>query len=558
MKRLIERVEVNMEELYVLLERAKTAPLTEAECATIKGALETLGYLTQLIEDRNTTLRKLRQIIFGASTEKMRDLLKRNPEIPPSEQDDRSGPKNGDSSEGSGEKPQTGRKPKGHGRNGAGVYTGATKIKVEHESLNPGDTCPGCAKGKLYASVKPGFLVRIVGQAPVGARVYEIEKLRCNLCLEIFTAKTPEGVGDEKYDATSGSMIALLKYGSGVPFNRLENLQGSLEIPLPASTQWDIVQEVANDVAPAHNELIRQAAQGEVLHNDDTTAKILALMKDRDSQEEPGEKSKDDSQRTGIFTTGIVSISEGRKIALFFTGQKHAGENLSDVLAQRAADLGPPIQMCDALSRNPPGDFEVLLANCNAHGRRKFVDVFGSFPAECRYVIEILAEVYRNDAHARKQGMSPAERLAFHQSGSGPLMASLEKWLDEQITESKVEPNSGLGKAISYLKNHWEKLTLFLRVPGAPLDNNICERALKRAILHRKNALFFKTVNGAHVGDIFMSLIHTCELSGANPFEYLTELQRNTGELVLNPKDWMPWNYRETLNRNRPDALSDS
>ena len=137
-------------------------------------------------------------------------------------------------------------------------------------------------------------------------------------------------------------------------------------------------------------------------------------------------------------------------------------------------------------------------------------------------------------------------------------MASLEKWLDEQSTEHKVEPNSDLGKAISYMTNHWAKLTLFLRVPGAPLDNNICERVLKKAILHRKNALFFKSVNGAHVGDIFMSLIHTCELSGANPFDYLTELQRNAGELVLNPKDWMPWNYRETLNRNRPAALSDS
>lgn len=552
MMRPIGRVEVNMEELEALLERAKAAPLSEADYARLKSVLETLGYLTHLLEDRKTTIQKLRQLLFGASTEKTRNALKKDPDETATKTGDKDGQEHRSPPKGPGSEPQpeSGKKPKGHGRNGAGSYTGATKVKVGHQSLKPGDACPECRKGKVYASVQPAFLVRIIGQAPIGATVYEIEKLRCNLCLEVFTAPAPEGVGEDKYDATSGSMIALLKYGSGVPFYRLEHLQGSLGIPLPASTQWDIVREVAGIVDPAHKELIRQAAQGEVLHNDDTTVKILALMKDRPPGEESAEESGDDPERTGVFTSGIVSTREGRKIALFFSGHKHAGENLADVLAHRASELGPPIQMCDALSRNLPEEFEVILGNCTAHGRRKFVDVAGSFPAECRYVLETLAEVYRNDALAREQGMSPGERLALHQARSGPLMDELEKWLKDQIAERKVEPNSGLGKAISYMKNHWKKLTLFLRVPGAPLDNNICERALKKVILHRKNALFFKTTNGAHVGDLFMSLIHTCELSGVDPFGYLTELQRHAGELSLNPQNWMPWNYRETLERS--------
>ena len=106
-----------------------------------------------------------------------------------------------------------------------------------------------------------------------------------------------------------------------------------------------------------------------------------------------------------------------------------------------------------------------------------------------------------------------------------------------------------MGKAISYLLRHWQALTLFLREKGAPLDNNVCERALKKAILNRKNALFYKTLNGAQVGDLFMSLIHTCELNGVNPFDYLTELQRHCSEVERTPADWMPWNYRNTLNR---------
>jgi len=548
----IERVDINQEELDALLERARIGPLSEEDCAKLRGVIETLSYLTDLLEDRKTTIQKLRQILFGASTEKTSNLVKTGAAQSPTEGAQAEGGRTatpGPAGE-PGAKPAD--KPKGHGRNGALSYTGATKIKISHESLQSGDRCPKCQKGKVYASVAPRRLVRIVGQAPLGAKVYEMESLRCNLCLEIFTAQTPEGVGEKKYDETSGSMIALLKYGAGFPFYRLEHLQGSVGIPLPASTQWEIVHEVAGIVEPAQGELIRQAAQGEVLHNDDTTMKILALMKEAKANREETD-SEEGLERKGIFTSGIVSIVGGRKIALFFTGHKHAGENLSDILAQRASELGPPIQMCDALSRNVPEEFEVLLGNCTVHGRRKFVDVFANFPEECRYVLETLRDVYRNDAVAKERGMTARERLAFHQTHSGPLMEALEKWLKDQIAEQKTEPNSGLGKAISYWKNHWKALTLFLYVPGAPLDNNVCERGLKKAILHRKNAMFFKTTSGAHVGDIFMSLIHTCELSGADPFDYLTQLQRHAEDLSRNPKDWMPWNYRETIERIRGD-----
>jgi hypothetical protein len=317
---------------------------------------------------------------------------------------------------------------------------------------------------------------------------------------------------------------------------------------LPASTQWEIVAETAQWIEPAYQELIQQAAQGEVLHNDDTTMKILSLLGESQPREPSDEKSEAQSEdRTGIFTSGIVSTRAGQRIALFFTGRKHAGENLASVLARRAQELGPPIQMCDALSRNLPKTFQTVVANCIAHGRRKFVEVVAKFPEECRYVLETLGEVYRNDAVCREQGMSADERLGYHQAHSAPLMKALEKWFAEQFAERKVEPNSGLGQAITYMQNHWTKLTLFLRQAGAPLDNNLCERGIKKAILHRKNALFYKTENGAHVGDLFMSLIHTCQLCGANPFQYLTKLQEHGEDVARGPQQWLPWNYQETL-----------
>jgi len=526
----IQRIEVGMNELESLLERARTSPLDEKDCAKIRAVFETYLYLTDLLEDKATTIDRLRKILFGSSSEKTRDVIPQTPVAPPVAAPD-------------GAEPTASKRP-GHGRNGADAYHGAEKIPVPHESLKSGDQCSDCKKGKMYEVAQPGVLVRIVGQAPVQARVYELQKLRCNLCGKVFTAQAPEGVGAEKYDATSGSMIALLKYGSGLPFNRLEGLQGNLGIPLPASTQWDMVHATARKLASAYEELIRQAAQGEVLHNDDTTMKILALMGKRAQHEALAE---DTPQRKGMFTSGIVSTKEGRTIALFFTGRHHAGENLAEVLAHRAAALGPPIQMCDALSRNLPGELKTLLGNCLAHGRRQFVDVIEHFPEECRYVLETLGKVYKNDEVARERNLSPQERLQFHQAESGPLMEELKRWLSRQFEERRVEPNSGLGEAISYMLRHWEKLTLFLRKPGAPLDNNICERALKLAILHRKNALFYKTENGAHVGDLFMSLIHTCRLGGIDSFDYLTELQRHAAELASDPAKWMPWNYREML-----------
>lgn len=493
-----KRVDVNLKELDQIIDHAREAPLSESESEKLKEALHALAGMLPV----------------PRSTEKTSAVLP--PTDPPQK--------------------QAKEKPTGHGRNGASSYTGAKKVAVPHPILHTGDHCPGCEKGKVYPQKEPRTLVRVVGQAPLAATVYELDRLRCNLCGEVFTAPEPEGVGPEKYDETTAAMIALLKYGSGLPFYRLEKLEHLLGIPLPASTQWEIAEEEAEVIKAARDELIRQAAQGEVLHNDDTGMRVLSMVRE----------ASDD--RTGVFTSGIVSTQEGRQIALYFTGRQHAGENLRDVLQHRVKDLAPPIQMCDALSRNTPklsDGAEILLANCLAHGRRQFVDIAANFPEPCRYVLETLGEVYKYDAQARQGKLSPTERLALHQQHSDPLMKKLHQWLEAQFALKQVEPNSGLGSAINYLLRHWKGLTVFLREAGAPLDNNICERALKRAVLHRKNALFYRTLHGSEVGDLFMSLIHTCELAGANPFDYLTELQRHARELANNPSAWMPWNYLE-------------
>ena len=527
-----QRQDLQLEELQAIIEQTASGPLSKEDRDKLKAVAETLAFLMLELKTRGASIRRLRNLLFGSGTEKTSAVVGRHcgkgaskPEKKTSDE-----PK----------KPR-----KGHGRNAASAYTGAEKVKISHSSLKGGDACPKCEDGKAYAMSEPKELVRITGMTPLHAVVYETERFRCNLCGTVFTAEIPPELGEEKYDETAASMIALLKYGCGVPFYRLERLQKGLGIPMPSSTQWEISERAADLITPAHEELIRQAAQGEVLYNDDTTCKILDLTKRREQEKADG---KSDG-RTGVFTTGIVSVGEGHQIAVFFSGDQHAGENLSDVLAQRAAELSAPIQMCDGLSRNVPTEYETILASCTAHARRKFVDVVQNFPEPVRHVLEEIGKVYHNDSIARKGGMSPEERLRFHQAESGPVMDELEEWLEEQIEEHKVEPNSGLGEAIGYMRKHWGELTLFLREEGAPLDNNICERGLKKAILHRKNALFYKTENGARVGDLFMSLIHTAELCSVDPFAYLTDLQLHHREMSLNPAEWMPWNWRETLTR---------
>ena len=536
----IERIDISISELESIIERSKAEPLSEQDCEQLRLVLQTLYFLTQELEKKHVSVKRLKQMLFGAATEKLRnvidDALKQNDKQQEKESNCQSDKQS-----------KNNEKPRGHGRNGADAYTGSEKVTISHQTLKPGDSCPDCHKGTVYETNEPGRLVRVTGQAPINATVYELQKLRCNLCSRVFTAAAPAEVGDEKYDAESASMIALLKYGSGVPFNRLERLQGNLGIPLPAATQWDILSDCAAVFVPIHKALIIAAAAGKVVHNDDTSMKILHPPPALNDSDKADCDKKTSSERKGIFTSGIVAVDDEHRVALFFTGRKHAGENLADVLKHRASELAPPIQMCDALSRNMSEDFKAIVGNCLAHGRRRFTDVIENFPSQCRYVLELLGHVYKNDELTHERKLSDDDRLIFHQSHSKALMDELQKWLKEQLDEKKVEPNSSLGEAICYMLRHWEKLTLFLRQPGAPLDNNICERALKKAILHRKNAYFYKTVNGARVGDLFMSLIHTCELNGANPFDYLTQVQKHAETIALCPADWMPWNYKQTL-----------
>ena len=563
------RVDISAADLQAIIDQARDRMLSPKELTLLSAAVDTLTVLTQQLEAADVTVGRLRRLLFGPQSEKTRDVVDSaatdaGEESAAGEGDEAAvesadpvavdtqattEPANGDGSDAAEGEKEEKKTRKGHGRRGAKSYTGAERQACPHGVLQHGDRCPDCLKGKVYTQKKPAVLVRVHGVAPLDATVYELERLRCNLCGTMFTAEAPADVGDTKYDETAAAMLALLRYGCGLPMNRIEKLGENLGIPMPSGTQWDVVAAAAAACEPVWNVLIQLAATGQVVHIDDTHCQVLDL-----DQQILDEIKRGVDGRTGIFTTGVLSTVGSRRLALFFTGRDHAGENLAKMLEQRSKSLDPPIVMCDALSRNTSPGFEAIVANCMAHARRKHVDVAESFPAEVAHILEVLGAVYKHDAEAREKKLSPKERLQYHQERSGPLMAQLESWLQAQFTEKKVEENSTLGKAIKYMQKHWSKLTLFLRREGAPLDNNICERLLKKAILHRKNSLFYKTENGAKVGDQFMSLIHTAELSQVNPFEYLVALLRHADAVAAAAGDGLPWTYAATLARIKAEV----
>jgi hypothetical protein len=495
----------------------------------VQGLLQTLQWLMGVIEQKTYSLGRLRRLLFGSKTEKASNLF------------------GGGRSKGKNPK---GTRRKGHGRKPAKAYPGAKVLPIAHEDgLCAGALCSKCLKGKLR-ELTPMRLIRIAAQPMITALIHEMQRLRCALCGAVFTARAPAEAAQGKYDSSVGVMLAISRYGMGVPMYRTAKWQEHFGVPLAASTQWELIESVVKAPQAVYEALEVHAGSGQLIHSDDTTMRIQELARQREQADADDNSGKD--KRTGCFTTGIVAQVAGRQVALFVTGARHAGENLDEVLKHRPQHLERPLHMSDGLSRNESKEFQTILCNCLAHARRNLVDITENFPEECQYIIESLGKVYRHDAQAKELGLGDLDRLAFHREHSQPVMEELKKWMDERMDQKKVEPNSGLGQAIEYMRKRWDRLTRFLSVPGAPLDNNIVERALKTAILHRKNSMSYKTFRGAKVGDVFMSLIHTCALNRINPFDYLRALHRNAEAARAAPSEWFPWNHQQALAALKP------
>lgn len=512
--------ELTEEELEGLYQRIEANKLTKEDADSIKNLIKFSLWIQKKFKETGITLSKLKSLLFGSKSEKSE---KRNDE------DGDSGGNKGNNEEDSKnlEKSSKPKKAKGHGKMSHEEYKNARKETIEHESYKAGDKCPLECNGTLY-NIEPGIIMRIYGQSEADVVKYEVEKLRCSSCLQVFCADT-ENAGDEKYDEEFKSILATRKYFAGMPLYRQEQYFKMQGVPLSDSTQWDLIEEVGDAAYPVFLCLEKLAANGKIVYQDDTKYKILNLSKEKDSD------------RSGVYTTNLTVETDKNTIVLYYTKNKHAGENLEELLKLRTVK-DKIIKMSDALSSNNV-ETGTVECNCLVHARRKFVEIMDYWPNEASYVIELIQKIYKNESEVKKKKMNDDERLLYHQKHSFLVMQEYKRYIEELFIKNKIEPNSSFGAAINYSLNHWDNLIRFLSVPGAPIDNNESERNLKIPIRTRKNSLFYYNLHGALIGSMLTSIIATCLAAGVNAIKYLTELQKNRKKVLKDPEAWMPWNY---------------
>jgi transposase len=523
-----EPFHVDEAELQALTERVALKKIDEGDWELLHHYLILFFKLSAILRYGKIRIKKLSHLLFGKRTEK------ENKKNPPKGGPDQPASFGGspqassENKEADKEKPSANERTddgkKGHGRRPVSDYQNAETVVCSLCHNKPGDICPACKRGRLR-KIPSSVTIRFTGNPPVTAKKTEQEQARCNTCGQIFKAELPAGISDEKYDASAKTSIVINKYDNGTPFYRLGKQQAQQLVPLAPSVQWELVEDSANVLFPVFLELRRQMAGSDLIFIDDTWQLVL----------EAGKRQQ---------MTGIVARIGEQWATLYEVGPEAAGKKVAELFQLRPPGLPPPLQMSDALAGNQQDIIQVIVLLCLVHCRRHFFEIKEFYPEVCNPVLEAIRQVYGHEKEIKDLHLNANDRLAYHQEHSLPLLERMKAWLLLQKEQHFIEPNSPLGKAVNYLQKHWDGLTGFCKYPGAPIDNNEIERALKAAITMRKNSYFFKTAHGADVGCLLMSMIRTASQAAVSPFAYIETLLRHRTELRKNPGLWMPWNYQ--------------
>lgn len=438
---------------------------------------------------------------------------------------------------------------KWNGKNSFENYKDASTTRLHPENVCSGDECPCCHKGKMYES-EDRKLLQFTGNRPVEVSRYLKTVYRCNNCGYMVA----NNKNIEKWTNSSRSSIILQRI-YGMPFYRLSQIQTLSGVPISCSTLWEQYLYTWNEggAREIFGWLLGTLAECKDFKIDDTSAKILSVIKDNKLLKEQGKKKG----RSCYSTTICSKTASGEVIILYLTGNKHAGENIGNILKIRQDQTSSITIMRDASSNNNPVLREeeykwllnlITIINCLAHGQRKFVELEQFYPEECGYFLEQTGGIYHNEHQCNNMNLSLEDKLKYHQEHSAKYISNVYNKIDQLFNEKKVEPNSKLGQAIRYWINNKAGLTQFLKVPLESLDNNWAERSLKTLILQRKNSLFFKTIDSAVVHSGMTSIVKTCSENSINAFKYLNWLQDNCTKAKKDPIRYTPFAYTKYMN----------
>jgi hypothetical protein len=337
--------------------------------------------------------------------------------------------------------------------------------------------------------------------------------------------------------ASANTYVAFMRFIMGMANYRLAKMQALMGMPLPASTQHKMMEQVYLAIKPIFELLKDRLVEATLVHTDDTRMKILAWCH---GQGPPG--ASGENRSVADATALIADLVDGHTVVAFQTDQWTSGRLAFTYLKDRDATT-ECIVMADAAATNAQVDVipGVIRVVCMDHARRKFFDLLNDHPEDIEWVLAQYAEIYGNDKHCKTEKLSHEERMRYHQAHSAGYMATLKVWMQEKQEHLAGHPNEPLGKAINYSLNNWTLLSEFLYTPGAPLSNARCEREVKKLIVHRKNSLFYRNQRGANIGSVIQSVICTCQQNNVNPIEFLNLVQRESSLVQKDPARYLPW-----------------
>jgi transposase len=544
--------EITLKEAKALTERVtealhKDEAVTGKDLALLRSAMDTWVTIAAELLDGHMSLRRLREILGAPAPA---------PGQPSTKEDNVETKSDDAQTEGEAAPPdaQDDKKRNAHhpGRRSAKDHPEAEAFVHEHPTHHSGQRCDeaGCS-GRLYHFKKDGefrTLLRISGGAPLRAETHQFKDLRCNQCGKVYAVPAPKALSDDgpaeqMYGFSATATVALYKYLGGTPWYRQGKLQNHLGLDVSPSTQWDLCEALANAAFPLYAKMQKLAAAFPLFFADDISFPILS---EKDGEIKKRRSTGKDVHRDGCHSSCIIADDQaGRRLVLFKTGIIHAGEWMDLLLSQRPSGLSPPLYMADRSTSNPVTVTATIELACNAHLRNRFDELRNRHKLLTGRVLDLYKKVYK--VAAASGAMPAAARLAHLQKEATPLMDKIFAIARSELGQHYTEPNSQLGKAFQYALNHEPELRGFLKYPGAPLDNNLCESMLSRVDMLRRNAWFYKNMVGAWVSDVIMSLGQTAKLVDANPYNYYLQILRHQETVRQDPASFMPWNYQQTI-----------
>lgn len=442
-------------------------------------------------------------------------------------------------------------RPNHHGRRNSDNLKAVNFKDHGHPEIKAGDPCMAKrCRGRVYPFLrdgKPREVITFDFSPPFQATVHRMNDLRCNFCFRVYKAPFPEdliqnGATKGRYLYPAQAALVILHFGMGMPFYRLDQFHSLVGERFPESTQFSILENVADFFKRFTEAMVKNAANGFLVQGDDVSSRIQDLTPELRERRSNGQLVL----RDGVHTSLLISTTaEGNLIPVLKTGLNHFGELLDEVLGKRSPGLPSPHLVCDGSKVNQAFVLEPIKGGCWEHLREYFIKAKKNFPIEGDFFVGLIKKIFEFDRDTHS--LSAEERLEYLKEFGLPLVEKIKNQVDELLINKTALPKSELGQALQYFDGQYRNLLMPFEYPGIPIHNNLSEWCTYLMVRYLVNSKQFKNKVGAAIGDTLIMVILFSYLSSANPYEFILYCLRHREEFKKNPEDFFPWKLREKV-----------